>query len=56
MPQAELLADRQAHVSAGIADRFYKAVLMRKTFRALHSVVESKWRKRIERACQVPFV
>lgn len=51
--QEAALDARFAHASAALADRFYRATLLRKTFRALHSVVENKWRRRVERACQV---
>eukprot|EP00041_Stephanoeca_diplocostata_P017908 m.369726 g.369726 ORF g.369726 m.369726 type:complete len:470 (+) comp20854_c0_seq1:187-1596(+) len=39
-------------VNMSFARRHHTAVLMRKTLRALHSVVRSKWRQRVERACK----
>lgn len=50
--RAQELADRHTHISAVLADKYRHTVLMRKTFRALHTAVESKWRQRVQRACQ----
>ncbi|MGH0132037.1 UNVERIFIED_CONTAM: hypothetical protein FKN15_058868 [Acipenser sinensis] len=38
--------------SNGLADRHYKQMLMKKVWVAWHSVIEVKWRERVERACQ----
>lgn len=43
---------REEAYSNGLADRHYKQMLMKKVWVAWHSVIEVKWRERVERACQ----
>ncbi|MGH0161159.1 UNVERIFIED_CONTAM: hypothetical protein FKN15_040641 [Acipenser sinensis] len=43
---------REEAYSNGLADRHYKQMLMKKVWAAWHSVIEVKWRERVERACQ----
>ncbi|KAM4808295.1 centrosomal protein POC5 [Rhinophrynus dorsalis] len=43
---------RQEEYACSLADKHYRNVLMRNTWRAWHSVIESNWKDKVEQACR----
>lgn len=48
--------EQRQEFSSKMADKFYKRAIMNKVWIGWRNVVESKWKQRVEKACQVGII